>query len=140
VKKITRIMKSLVIARRGATKQSILWACPGGSTSFHRRVGRSAARCRSASSRRWFRQALRYAQGRSTTVVAVACFATAPCPHAASSQAGLVVAAQDILRVFLHIQELLVLLSEKKSFEKLEQSKNSDKNTFKLNFCRKIIE
>lgn len=54
-------------------------------------VGRSAARCRSASSRRWFRQALRYAQGRSTIVVAVACFATAPCPHAASSQAGLVV-------------------------------------------------
>ena len=33
---------------------------------------------------RWFRHALRYAQGRSTTVVAVACFATAPCPHARS--------------------------------------------------------
>jgi hypothetical protein len=49
-------------------------------------------------------------------------------------------AAQEILRVFRQIQELLVLLSEKKSFEKLEQSKNSDKNTFKLNFCRKIIE
>jgi len=63
-----------------------------------------------------------------------------PAVASSGSQAGLVAAAHEILRVFRQIQELLVLLSEKKSFEKLEQSKNSDKNTTKLNFCRKKIE
>ena len=65
---------------------------------------------------------------------------TLPAVASSGSQAGLVAAAHEILRVFRQIQELLVLLSEKKSFAKLEQSKNSDKNTTKLNFCRKKIE
>ena len=59
------IVKNVIASK---AKQSILRACPGGSTSFHHRVGRSAARCRSASS----------------ASPAVACFATAPCPHARS--------------------------------------------------------